>query len=307
MRDMKRTMQYLTVAGLLASGIAAADAAVNAQNVVINSTNVLQAMQKSGASNQGIPPDVIRNAAAIAIIPEVRKSGGFFGGGGRHGVGVLAVRKLGGGWSDPVFVNFHADSASFNNKAPSANVVAVFMNANDLRPLLNNNNNGGGGGGSSAGANNGTANGGGSNNGSNSGNNGGGIGGFFGGGKGNGITLGSNGVPVTAGPLGGPQRQPAGLNTTGVYTYSEANGALSGVALTGAQFDIAQNANQNYYGNNIAPDQIVAGNGVKTTQYTHDLVTAIEQAEQGGASGGGSGTAPSGGGSTGGGTLGGGM
>lgn len=325
MRPMKRVLRYALAAGLAAGGIGAASAAPNTQNVVVNATHVVKGLQSPQAQSKGIPPYVLKNAIAVAVIPEVKKGGGFFGGGGHHGVGVLTARKQNGAWSDPVFLNFHAGSVGFHNNAPSSDVVVVFMNTADVKQLVygqagntaGGNGNAGGGffGGGNANSN---AAGPGNGNSGNTGNNSsGGGGGFFGGGNGKGgqITLGSNGVVVAAGPEGGAQRQPAALGN-GVYTYSESNGVFSGVALTGARLDVDQNANQQFYGNAVSPGQIIAGNGIQTSQYTKELVSAIKAAEQGGAgnagngSSGGAGNAPSAGGSGGsssGGSNGGGM
>src|SRR5882724_5503938 len=49
-----------------------------------------------------IPPALMRDARAVAIIPDAVKVGFLIG--GRFGRGVLLVRRPDGCWSDPVFI-----------------------------------------------------------------------------------------------------------------------------------------------------------------------------------------------------------
>ncbi|MDQ2971682.1 MAG: lipid-binding SYLF domain-containing protein, partial [Pseudomonadota bacterium] len=55
------------------------------------------------APDKAIPHDLLQNAHAIAVIPDVVKVGLVFG--GRHGEGLVSVKSPDGTWSNPVFVS----------------------------------------------------------------------------------------------------------------------------------------------------------------------------------------------------------
>ena len=55
-----------------------------------------------------IPPALLQDAQAVAIIPGVFKAGFVIG--GRHGNGVLLVRQPDGTWSNPIFLSLSGGS-----------------------------------------------------------------------------------------------------------------------------------------------------------------------------------------------------
>lgn len=75
-------------------------------------------------SDKSIPAGLIRDCAAIAIIPDVIKAGFVIG--GRHGKGVLLVRTKSGGWSDPAFIDIKGGSVGWQAGVQSADIVLVF-------------------------------------------------------------------------------------------------------------------------------------------------------------------------------------
>lgn len=84
---------------------------------------------------QSIPPSLLANAQAIAIIPEVVKVGFIIG--GRFGKGVIMVRnKNTRSWSDPVFVTLTGGSVGFQLGAQSTDVILVFGNRRGINSLI---------------------------------------------------------------------------------------------------------------------------------------------------------------------------
>jgi len=73
---------------------------------------------------EGIPPDMIRSAKGIAIIPNVIKGGFILG--GRFGRGVLLVRKNNGLFSAPLFVTMGGGSLGFQAGVQGMDLVLVF-------------------------------------------------------------------------------------------------------------------------------------------------------------------------------------
>jgi len=81
-----------------------------------------------------IPPALLAEAHAIAIIPSVLKAGFIVG--GRFGKGVVMVRGK-AGWSDPVFLTLAGGSFGWQIGAQAADVILVFKNRRGLDSLVN--------------------------------------------------------------------------------------------------------------------------------------------------------------------------
>ncbi len=75
---------------------------------------------------KGMPPSLLANAEAIAIIPNVIKAGVVIA--GRFGRGVMLVRNENGDWGHPIFVTIGGGSFGFQVGAQSTDVVLVFKN-----------------------------------------------------------------------------------------------------------------------------------------------------------------------------------
>jgi lipid-binding SYLF domain-containing protein len=73
---------------------------------------------------QSIPPALLREAEAIAIIPSVYKVG--FVVGGRYGKGVLAIRDEQGNWGNPFFITLAGGSVGWQIGAQATDVILVF-------------------------------------------------------------------------------------------------------------------------------------------------------------------------------------
>jgi lipid-binding SYLF domain-containing protein len=82
---------------------------------------------------QEIPPALLRNAEAIAIIPGVIKAG--FVVGGSYGKGLVTVRDAQGRWSGPIFLRLAAGSLGWQIGAQSTDVVLVFKTRRSIEGL----------------------------------------------------------------------------------------------------------------------------------------------------------------------------
>jgi len=76
------------------------------------------------APDKRVPSDMLNNAYAVAVIPDVIKAGFVIG--GRHGVGMISVKGSDGTWSNPSFVSMTGGSIGFQAGVQSTDVILVF-------------------------------------------------------------------------------------------------------------------------------------------------------------------------------------
>lgn len=76
------------------------------------------------APDKAIPRDLLRNAKAIAVIPDMIKAGFIIG--GRRGEGLISVKTRDGTWSNPSFITMTGGSIGFQAGVSSTDVVLVF-------------------------------------------------------------------------------------------------------------------------------------------------------------------------------------
>ena len=116
----------LPVLGLLlvmfATVAAPARAGDDENKLAENAVRVLREVME--APDSAIPKDLLQNAHAIAVVPDVIKAG--FVVGGRHGVGLVAVKTRDGTWSNPSFVSLTGGSIGFQAGVSSTDVILVF-------------------------------------------------------------------------------------------------------------------------------------------------------------------------------------
>ncbi|WP_300616463.1 lipid-binding SYLF domain-containing protein [Dokdonella sp.] len=87
-----------------------------------NAVRVLREVME--APDKAIPKDLLENAHAIAVVPDVIKAGFVIG--GRHGSGLIAVKTRDGTWSNPSFVSMTGGSIGFQAGVSSTDVILVF-------------------------------------------------------------------------------------------------------------------------------------------------------------------------------------
>src|SRR5208337_2824100 len=83
---------------------------------------------------RGLPPAMVHDAQAVAIIPDVIKAGFVIG--GRHGRGIVVVRQPDGSWSNPLFVSLTGGSIGWQIGVQSTDVVLVFKTRNSLDRII---------------------------------------------------------------------------------------------------------------------------------------------------------------------------
>lgn len=163
---------------------------------------------------KAIPPELLRNAHGVAVIPGLIKAG--FVVGGRYGTGIVVTRKK-GGWSNPSFISLTGGSVGWQIGAQATDVILVFKTERGIENIKR--------------------------------------------GK---FTLGAD-ISVAAGPVG--RHAEAGTDVqlkAEIYSYSRSRGLFAGLAIEGAALQIDDNANADFYGKSVTPDQVFTGRGVKT-------------------------------------------
>lgn len=125
-------ISLVLLALLLVGSWAGTALAKNENKKVKEASQVLTDIMK--IPEKGIPPALLKNAKAVAIIPGVIK--GAFMVGGRHGTGVISVRNDSGAWSDPLFVSITGGSIGWQVGGTSTDLILVFKNLKDVESLL---------------------------------------------------------------------------------------------------------------------------------------------------------------------------
>ncbi len=82
----------------------------------------------------GIPPNLLEDARAVAIIPGVVKAGFIVG--GRRGRGVLLIRRDDASWSAPAFLTLTGGSFGLQAGVSSTDVILVFRNDGSVQSLV---------------------------------------------------------------------------------------------------------------------------------------------------------------------------
>jgi lipid-binding SYLF domain-containing protein len=102
---------------------------VRAQNSVRVLREIMEAPDKS------IPQDLLKEAKAIAVIPDLLKVGFIFG--GRRGEGLISVKGPDGTWSNPSFITMTGGSVGFQAGASSTDVILVFRTQRGVDSIVN--------------------------------------------------------------------------------------------------------------------------------------------------------------------------
>lgn len=126
--------RYPVLAAVLVFVFATAASAQQLETeIVLSAVDVLDDMV--GSPTSGIPKKLLKEAHAVAVFPHVLKAGFVIG--GRHGRGVLCIRKDDGSWSNPVFLSITGGSVGFQVGAQSTDIILVFRTKNGVNSILN--------------------------------------------------------------------------------------------------------------------------------------------------------------------------
>ncbi|NUQ65699.1 MAG: Ysc84 actin-binding domain protein [Pirellulales bacterium] len=116
---------------LTLSGVAGAQSSREAATVD-TAARVLQ--ENIAIPVRGIPQNLLTNAQAIAIVPDVVKLGFVLA--GRRGHGVIVVRNADGSWSNPVFITLTGGSIGWQAGVQSTDVILVFKSRKSVNHVL---------------------------------------------------------------------------------------------------------------------------------------------------------------------------
>lgn len=83
---------------------------------------------------KSIPPQLMKDAYGIAIIPDVLKVG--LGLGGRYGKGILVVNNPHENWSNPTFITLTGGSIGWQIGVQSTDILLVFRNKKSVDAIL---------------------------------------------------------------------------------------------------------------------------------------------------------------------------
>lgn len=126
---MRRIALALIVLSLPLAAFAQEREIERAQNAVRVLSEVLDIPE------QAIPERLIREAEAIAVLPDVIKAGLGFG--GRAGRGLISVRAADGTWSNPSFISLAGGSFGFQAGVQSSDIVLVFRTRRGVDNIVN--------------------------------------------------------------------------------------------------------------------------------------------------------------------------
>jgi len=82
---------------------------------------------------QAIPPFLLKDAYAVAVIPQVIKAG--FVVGGQYGTGILVVRTKENKWSAPSFVTVAGGSFGYQIGVESSDLILVFKTSKSIEKI----------------------------------------------------------------------------------------------------------------------------------------------------------------------------
>lgn len=117
---------------LLFAGLQPVQAQRSPDATVGNAIGVLSEVTRNPKT--GMPRNVLRSAAGVAIIPEMFKASFIFG--ARFGNGVLLVKQPDGTWSNPVFIRLFGGSFGLQAGAQSTDLILVFQTPKGLERFL---------------------------------------------------------------------------------------------------------------------------------------------------------------------------
>ncbi len=86
------------------------------------------------APDRRLPGNLLKEAYAVAVIPDVIKAGLVLG--GRHGEGLLVVKTAEGTWSNPSFVTMSGGSIGFQAGVQSTDVLLVFRSQRGVDSIV---------------------------------------------------------------------------------------------------------------------------------------------------------------------------
>jgi lipid-binding SYLF domain-containing protein len=131
---MRKALVHILAIGCSISTVAfAADREIKVDDRLDASAETLTDMM--GASDKGLPQNLIDKARCVVVVPGMKKAGFIFG--AKYGRGFAVCRRKGGvGWSAPAAVAVEGGSVGFQIGASETDIVLLVMNDGGMRRLL---------------------------------------------------------------------------------------------------------------------------------------------------------------------------
>jgi lipid-binding SYLF domain-containing protein len=131
--NLKQCIWVLAMAGAANTAAVAADRAIRVDDRLDASADTLTDMM--GASDKGIPHDLLDKAKCVVVVPGMKKAGFIVG--AELGRGFAVCRRPGGiGWSAPAAMRVEGGSLGFQIGASETDVVLLVMNDGGMKHLL---------------------------------------------------------------------------------------------------------------------------------------------------------------------------
>lgn len=131
--NLKQCVWALALAGSVNTAAFAADRNIKVDDRLDASAETLTDMM--GASDRGIPHDLLDKAKCIVVMPGMKKAGFILG--AEEGRGFAVCRRKGGiGWSAPAALRAEGGSFGFQIGASETDVVLLVMNDGGMKHLL---------------------------------------------------------------------------------------------------------------------------------------------------------------------------
>jgi lipid-binding SYLF domain-containing protein len=132
---MTSRLSRLLALGLLALlPLSAAHAADEPKVQAENAVRVLKEIMDD-APDKSLPADLLKNARAIAILPDMVKGGFIFS--GAKGEGLISIKSPDGTWSNPNFISMAGAGVGFQAGIQSADVILVFRTDRGVDSIIN--------------------------------------------------------------------------------------------------------------------------------------------------------------------------
>jgi lipid-binding SYLF domain-containing protein len=131
--NLKHCVWVLAMAGSASTVAFAADREIKVDDRLDASAETLTDMM--GASDKGLPQDLIDKARCVVVVPGMKKAGFILG--AKYGRGFAVCRRTGGsGWSAPAAMRVEGGSVGFQIGASETDIVLLVMNDGGMKRLL---------------------------------------------------------------------------------------------------------------------------------------------------------------------------
>jgi SH3 domain-containing YSC84-like protein 1 len=123
-------LMAVPVAALMVSSTGYSALAASDSTKTVSSANTVL---REFVNSRKIPPHILQNSQAIAIVPNVIQAAFFLG--GRRGQGVMMVRNQNGSWSNPVIMTLTSGSVGLQVGARSSDIILAFQDNESIRKV----------------------------------------------------------------------------------------------------------------------------------------------------------------------------